>query len=271
MSAVMSVVSNRELLWNFTLRELRTKYRRSLLGWTWSMLNPLATVAIYWFVFGVIFSSPAPTGHPSGLDNFALWLVSGLIPWSFFALICNLGLGSITANAGLVRRVAFPREVLVFANVLHACVQFAIEMTLVCVILLVAGSPLLPWLPVIVFTGALLAVFGAGFALALSALAVYFRDMSYLWAIAIQVWFFATPIIYPPGLVATNPDIPSWANRALELNPMAAFARVFRRLVYDGRAPGLVTMGGVALTSFVTLALGWALFLRLAPRFAEEV
>ncbi len=267
----MSVVSNRELLWNFTLRELRTKYRRSVLGWTWSMLNPMATVAIYWFVFGKILRSPSPVGDPSGLDSFALWLVCGLIPWNFFALICNLGLGSITVNAGLVRRVAFPREILVFANVLHACVQFAIEMTLVIVIMLIAGSPLLPWIPLVVLTSALLAVFGSGFGLALSALAVYFRDMSYLWAIAVQVWFFATPIIYPPSLVAENPDIPDWVVTILELNPMAAFVRVFRRLLYDGGAPGLTTMVGLALTSLVTLMLGWALFLRLAPRFAEEV
>jgi len=271
MNAVMSVVSNRELLWNFTLRELRTKYRRSFLGWTWSMLNPLATVAIYWFVFGVIFDSPAPTGDPSGLDSFALYLICGLIPWSFFALICNLGLGSITSNAGLVRRVSFPREILVFANVLHAGVQFTIEMTLVCVIMLIAGSPILPWIPLVAFTGVMLAVFGSGFALALSALAVYFRDMAYLWAIAVQVWFFATPIIYPPTLVAANPNIPSWVVRILELNPMAAFTRAFRRLLYDGAAPGFTTMVGLALTSAVTLAVGWALFLRLAPRFAEEV
>ncbi len=271
MSAVMSVVSNRELLWNFTLRELRTKYRRSFLGWTWSMLNPAATVAIYWFVFGVIFDSPSPIGVPSGLDNFALWLVCGLIPWNFFALICNLGLGSITGNAGLVRRVAFPREVLVFANVLHACVQFAIEMTLVVVILLVAGSPLLPWLPLVVLTGVLLAVFGAGFALALSALAVYFRDMSYLWAIAIQVWFFATPIIYPPSLVVDNPQIPDWVVQVLKLNPMDGFAKVFRRLLYDGAAPGLTTMAGITATAAISLVLGWAVFLRLGPRFAEEV
>ncbi|MGI9644482.1 MAG: ABC transporter permease [Ilumatobacteraceae bacterium] len=271
MSAVMSVVSNRELLWNFTLRELRTKYRRSFLGWTWSMLNPLATLAIYWFVFGVIFNAVAPIGSPSGLDSYALFLLCGLIPWNFFALMCNLGIGAITANAGLVRRVAFPREVLVFANVLHACVQYLIELTLLCIILLIAGSPLLPWLPLTLLVSVFLAMFGSGFALALGALAVYFRDLAYLWTIVIQVWFFATPIIYPPSLLSDRDDIPEWVITILELNPTAVFVRVFRALLYDAGAPATADLAAIAVGSTLVLAAGWALFLRLAPRFAEEV
>jgi ABC-type polysaccharide/polyol phosphate export permease len=271
MNAVTTVYTSRELLWNFTLRELRTKYRRSVLGWTWSMLNPLATFTIYWFVFGFIFTADAPEGDPSDLDSFALFLLCGLIPWNFFALMCNLGLGAINGNAGLVRRVAFPREILVFANVLHACVQFAIELTLMCLILLVAGSPLLPWLPVTLLVTVLLIMFGSGFALALGALAVYFRDMAYLWVIAIQVWFFATPIVYPPSYLATNDDVPDWVVQVLEANPMAIFVGAYRSLLYDGTSPSLVTLGTLALIGLGTLALGWALFLRLEPRFAEEV
>jgi ABC-2 type transport system permease protein len=233
------------------------------------MLNPLATVAIYGFVFGILFNATAPTGDPSGLKNFALFMLCGLIPWNFFALMNNLGLGAISGNAGLVRRVAFPREILVFANVLHAMVQFGIELALLCLVLLIAGSPLLPWIPLAVLTGLFLAMFGSGFALALSVLAVYFRDMSYLWAILMQVWFFATPIVYPPSQI--EGQVPDWTERILELNPMAGFARVFRSMLYDGRAPSWTTWFGVAAVSVVSLALGWAIFLRLAPRLAEEV
>ena len=196
MHPVTDVYHSRELLWNLTLRELRTKYRRSFLGWAWSMLNPLSQIIIYGFVFGTLLGGTAPIGVPSGLDNFALWLLCGLLPWNFFSLVTALGLGAISANAGLVRRVAFPREVLVFSNVLHACVQFSIEMSLLFIVLLIAGSPFLIWLPLVVLTSVLLAMFATGIALALSVLAVYFRDVSYLWAILIQVWFFATPIVY---------------------------------------------------------------------------
>ena len=233
------------------------------------MLNPLATVAIYGFVFGVLFDATPPRGDPSDLENFALFMLCGLIPWNFFALMNNLGMGAISANAGLVRRVAFPREILVFANVLHAGVQFLIEVGLLCIVLLIAGSPLLPWIPVVLLAGLLLAMFGSGFALALSPLSVYFRDMTYLWGIALQVWFFATPIVYPPELI--DQQVPDWAQNILKANPMAGFVRVFRRMLYDGGAPGVLTLFGVAATSVVALALGWLIFTRLEPRFAEEV
>jgi ABC-2 type transport system permease protein len=137
---VKRVVASRDLLWNLTLRELRTKYRKSVLGWTWSMLNPLATVAIYSFVFGVLFRAEPPVGENSGIKVFALYLLCGILPWNFFILVTGTGMQSMLANAGLVKKVAFPREVLVFANSLHGIVQFSIEMGLLTIALLIAGS-----------------------------------------------------------------------------------------------------------------------------------
>ena len=240
MHAVIDVYRSRDLLWNLTLRELRTKYRRSFLGWAWSMLNPLSQILIYGFVFGTLFEASPPIGDPSGLDNYALYLLCGLLPWNFFSLITSLGLGAVSNNAGLVRRVAFPREVLVFSNVLHACVQFAIEMSILLIVFVIAGSAFYPWLPVILLTSILLAVFASGLALALSVLAVYFRDVSYLWAILVQVWFYATPIVYPPSLLEAN--APDWAYRLLRLNPMNMFAEVYRACLYDAGAPGWKTL-----------------------------
>ena len=268
MQPVAAVYHSRDLLWNLTLRELRTKYRRSFLGWAWSMLNPLSQILIYSFVFGTLLGGSAPPS-PSGLDNFALWLLCGLLPWNFFSLVTSLGLGAVSANSGLVRRVAFPREVLVFSNVLHACVQFAIEMALLLVILLIAGSPFLPWLPLVVLTSILLAIFATGLAMALSVLAVYFRDVSYLWAILIQVWFFATPIVYAPTLLET--EAPTWVYNLLKLNPMNGFVGAYRRLLYDAGAPGWRTMVGLAVISFASLAIGWTIFNRMSRRLPEEV
>ena len=122
------------------------------------MLNPLATVAIYGFVFGTLFDADGAGRRPerarraSPTTCCAACCRGTSSPWS-----TTSGSASISANAGLVRRVAFPREVLVFSNVLHACVQFSIEMALLCVVLLIAGSPFLPWLPVVVLTSVLLA------------------------------------------------------------------------------------------------------------------
>ncbi|MGH2473776.1 MAG: ABC transporter permease, partial [Candidatus Limnocylindrales bacterium] len=238
--SISQVTASRELLWNLTLRELRTKYRRSVLGWAWSMLNPAATVAIYAFVFGKLLGATADVGDPSGLDNFALFLLCALLPWNFFSMVQNLGMSALIGNAGLVRKVAFPREVLVFAQVGHGMVQFGIEMSLLAVILLFFGSPILPWLPITVLIMLMLAGFAAGLALALSAIGVYFRDLQYLWAIVLQVWFFATPIVYPPSVLGEQ--LPSWANRLMSYNPMARYSAAFRRTLYDGTAPGWLSM-----------------------------
>jgi ABC-type polysaccharide/polyol phosphate export permease len=269
MTTVAQFISSRELLWNLTLRELRTKYRRSFLGWAWSMLNPLANVLVYSFVFGVLMDAEPPVGAPSGLDNFALFLLCGLLPWNFFAFMNQQGMAALVANSGLVRRVAFPRETLVIAQSLHGLVQFCIEMTLLVIILLIAGSMVLPWLPVTILLMLLLAVFGTGFALALSALSVHFRDMNYLWSIVLQVWFFATPIVYPPSLLESRG--PEWAQELLKLNPMARFAAAFRRTLYDGTAPGWKTVAALVVISIVSLVLGWMIFNRLSRRIAEEI
>ena len=269
MNAVGRVVASRELLWNFTLRELRTKYRRSFLGWAWSMLNPLANVAIYGFVFGVLFGATAPVGTNSGLNGFAYYMLCALLPWTFFSLTMSMGMGAISANSGLVRRVAFPREVLVFSNVAHALVQFSIELVLLCVILLIAGSPLLPCLPVVVLLTLLLTVFGAGFALSLSTLSVYFKDLSYLWVIVTQMWFFLTPVVYGPEIIKNN--MPEWGQRLTRLNPMVHFVEAFRDALYHATFPAIGTLGVLTLVSFASLTVGWGIFIRLGRRLPEEV
>ena len=269
MTAIADVFASRELLWSLTQRELRTKYRRSFLGWAWSMLNPLANVAIYGFVFGVLFGATAPTGANSGLTGFALYMLCALLPWNFFSMIINTGMGSISANSGLVRRVAFSREVLVFSNVMHAIVQFTIELILLVIILLIAGSPLLPYLPFVILVTVLLAIFGAGYALALSALSVYFKDLNYLWAIVMQVWFFLTPIVYGPDVLQKN--VPEWGQNLIRLNPMVHFVSAFRDSLYHATFLGVGKLVVLAVCSGASLILGWSIFARLSRRLPEEV
>lgn len=266
---VKRVAAAHELLWNLTLRELRTKYRRSVLGWGWSMMNPLATVAIYTFVFGHLFKAEAPVGVNSEIKVFALYLLCGLLPWNFFMLVTNTGMNSLLSNAALVRKVAFPREVLVFANSLHGIVQFGIEMGLLTVALLIAGSIFVPWVPVVLVQMMLLALFASGLALGLAAANVYFRDLGYLWQIFSQVWFFATPIVYTPGLIEGR--VPGWVEAILTVNPMSVFAQGFRRSMYDSTFPGWDNLAACATVAVVAMVLGWSLFTRLSRRFAEEL
>ena len=269
MKPVSNVIASRELLWSLTQRELRTKYRRSFLGWAWSMLNPLANVAIYGFVFGVLFGASAPTGENSGLQGFAYFLLCAMLPWNFFALVMSLGMGSMSGNSGLVRRVAFSREVLVFSNVAHAIVQFSIELILLCIILLIAGSPLLLQLPMVVFLTLLLAVFASGYALALSVLSVYFKDLNYLWAIVTQVWFFLTPVVYGPEVLQAN--VPTWGQNLIRLNPMVHFVSAYRDSLYHARTPDLEKIGVLIVCSVASLTIGWIVFTRFGRRLPEEV
>ena len=199
---------------------------------------------------------------------FALWLLCGLLPWNFFGLITSLGISAVSANSGLVRRVAFPRGA-GLSNVLHACVQFSIEMALLLIVMLVAGSPFLPWLPLVVVTSVLLAVSHGDRSCAQCAGGLLPRNVSYLWAIVIQVWFFATPIVYPPELLEAQ--APTWVYNLLQLNPMNGFVELYRRLLYDAGFPGWRTLAGLVVISAGSLVIGWAIFHRMSRRLPEEV
>jgi len=260
---------SQNLLWNLTLRELRAKYRRSVLGWAWSMLNPLSSMLIYSFVFAVVFGATAPVGDPSGLQIYGLYLLCGILPWGFFTLVTNLGMGSMTSNAGLIRKVAFARETLVLSQVIFCVVQFSIEMALLSIALLFFGSHFLPWIPVVLGLMVLLAVYATGFALALASASVYFRDLRYLWTILVQVMFFGTPIIYSPDRVEGK--LPGLAGFLWEWNPMKVFIMQFRQVLYSGAPPEWGQVAYLVIVSVASLVAGWAVFARLSRRIAEDL
>jgi ABC-type polysaccharide/polyol phosphate export permease len=268
-SQVRRVNESRELVWNLCLRELRAKYRRSFLGWTWSLLNPLTVVLTYGFVFGVVLGSTAPLGNPSGLQNFALYLLTGVLPWGFFTLTTGQGLIAVSSNAGLVRKVAFPREALVFAQSLFCLVQHAIEILVLNVVMLAFGVNVLPHLPVTVFLVVMNATFATGIGFLLAPTTVYFRDLPYLWQVMTQIYFFMTPIIYTPD--AIKDKVPDAVDFVLTWNPMAVVVRGFRHTLYDGEVPPASTFWYLPLVSIGVLALGMSVFKRLDRRIAEEL
>lgn len=266
---IAEIIRSRNLLWNLTLRELRAKYRRSILGWGWSMLNPLSQMLIYSVVFGVVFGVQTRVGDPSGINIYGLYLLSGILPWGFINLIAGLGLQSLTANAALVRKVRFARETLVFSEVLFSLVQFSIEMTILCIVLLIFGSPLLPWIPMLLLLMVLLATFTSGIALILAVGAVFFRDLKYLWTIVTQIWFFSTPVIYDPARIEEK--VSGFWYSIYHWNPSTAFIRSFRHVTFDGRGPDLTDLVVLVLVSFASLAIGLTVFGRFSRRIAEEL
>ena len=268
---------SRELLWNLTLRETRGKYKRTLLGHGWSLLNPLATILIYSIVFGLLLVVDVQPGNPSGVDAFALFLTCGLLPWTFFANALMAGMESIVSNANLVQRVYFPRQVLVASVVLAWDVTFAIELGVLAVAMQIAGASVLPWLPLAVVAVAVLTVFAFGLGLLLSVANVYFRDTRHFMPILLQLWFFLTPIVYPIAYVrAANERLEEdGINLPIEfiyrLNPMERFATVFRDIFYDNTWPALADALYCVGAAAVALALGYAVFKRFEGRLAEEL
>src|SRR5947199_4308261 len=130
MTSIAEYASSRELFNNLTLRELRTKYKRSVLGWAWSLLNPLSTMLIFTVVFRFFLKVQAPTGSPSGMQIFALYLLCGLLPFNFLQTGVNGSIGSLVGNANLIKKTYFPRELLVGSNVAASLVSHLIEMSL---------------------------------------------------------------------------------------------------------------------------------------------
>lgn len=275
MTARHELLASRELLVNLTLREVRGKYKRTALGQGWSLLNPLATLAIFTLVFGVLLRTQVPPGDPSGLDVFALFLACGLLPWTFFSGALSAGMATLVQNAGLVKKVYFPREVLVASVVLSFVVTFLTELAVLVVLLLLLGGQPLLFLPLVLVVVVLLAGFALGLSLALSIANVYFRDTSYLVALLLQFWFYLTPVVYPSTLVddaVARLDAGGAAVRTLYgLNPMERFVALFRALLYDGRLPDWQDWAGALLSTAVALAVGVLVFRRFSPRLAEEL
>src|SRR5688572_21981407 len=167
LSKLTEITSRRELFNNLTLRELRSKYKRSVLGWTWSLLNPLTSLVIYAFVFGLIFGVTADTGDPSGLKNFAMFLMCGLLPYNFISNGLNGGMQSLIGNGNLVKKVYFPREILVAATTASWLVSFLIELSVLAVALVFFGNVIVLWIPMVLVLVLIEVVFVLGLALML--------------------------------------------------------------------------------------------------------
>lgn len=271
MSTTAELVEARELFVNLTLRELRGKYKRSLLGWTWSLLNPLATMVIFTVVFRFFLKVDVEPGSPSGLDVFAIFLLCGLLPWNFLSNGMSGSMGALIGNSNLIKKVFFPREILVASNVASWVVSFLLEMAVLAAVLLVAGNMVLPWLVPALGLVVVQTMFVVGLGLLLSVLNVYFRDVQHLVGIVLQIWFYATPIVYPISVVQNALKNQPTLFTLYKLNPMVRFVEVYRDLLYDLRLPSLLDTAYLAGVSVAVLALGVFVFTKLEPKLAEEL
>jgi lipopolysaccharide transport system permease protein len=247
----------RDLLRHLVLRDLRHKYKGSSLGFVWSLLHPVVMAAVYTVAFKLIIGSP--------IERFPLFLLSGLLPWMFFTAALSSASGAIVDNGTLVRKVAFPRVILPLAAVAAQLVQFALMYTVIVPLLLYFGIGLQPALVGLVPVVALQVVFTAGLALVLATAYVYARDTRHLLEIGLQIWFWATPVVYSAALVPET--LRAW----FQWNPMAQFVTSYHAIVYDGRTPSLATFGILLLCAVAAGMAGLLVFDRHQRRFAELV
>jgi ABC-2 type transport system permease protein len=283
MTTVAEYRSSRELFTNLTLRELRSKYKRSFLGWAWSMINPLANTLVYTVVFAYFFHTKPTAGHPSGLSIYALYLLCALLPWNFFNAGIMSSVGGLIGNGNLIKKTYFPRTLLPASAVGAALVAHFIEMGVLLSILLCFGDYYaLIYLPYTLLIMMLTAVFALGLGLLFSVLNVYFRDIEHFLAIFFLLWLYGTPIIYPNNIILYHTNGVSNSVRyfpgtsiklmsVMKINPMTEMELLMRETLWNGTTPDWLQLVYYAAWAFGALWLGLTVFNRLEGRLAEEL
>ena len=247
----------RELLKTNVIKEIRGKYKGSVLGVLWSFLNPLLMVAVYAIVFPYLMRSTQ--------EHYLIFLITGIIPWIFFTTVVTSGCNCVWINGGIIKKVYFPREILPLSVVLSALVNFLISCIIILIFVIFGGigvSVQILWLPVIAIIQSALSL---GLLFILSAINVYVRDIEYIVQFIMNLLFYATPIVYNITMI---PERFRWI---LYLNPMAHFLDAYRAIFYSKTMPDLKSLGIIGIISFLVLIIGYKIFKKLEKGFAEEV
>src|SRR5215831_5063279 len=252
----------RGLIQSLVARELKARYRGSVLGFFWSFVNPLLLLTIYTFVFTKILP-----GANKDLEPFAVFMFSGLLPWTWFSSSLLEGTSSLISGGNLIKKVLFPAEVLPIVSVLANMVHFALGLLILAAFMIAfqhfPNPWSLPWFPVVVLVQL---IFTLGLALALSALTVHFRDIRDLLANVLTLWFFATPIIYPYFL----PTVERYLT-LFRLNPFYHLAVSYQEILFFERFGHARSLLLLAVFSIGVFLAGYWLFDRLRDSFAEAV
>jgi ABC-2 type transport system permease protein len=247
------ILKYKELLINLTKKELKLKYKNSVIGFLWSFLNPLMMLIIYTFAFKVILKIP--------IENFC-----GLLPWIFFQSSIQMSTTSIISASNLIKKVYFPRQIVPLSQTISNFINFLITLFILLIaavfvfkIKITIAIIVLPIILIMLF----LIVFGIG--LALSALNVFYRDVSHFVEVFFMLWFYLTPIIYSIDM------LPKKYQTLLFFNPITPIILSIREIILNGNLPTLKLIGIALMWSIIFMVIGTKIFSKREHRFAEEV
>jgi ABC-type polysaccharide/polyol phosphate export permease len=250
-------VEYRELLYQMTVRDLRLRYKQTVMGFGWAIFMPLLNTAI----FSIIFMRVAPIQTQVPYPVFAY---CGLLAWNFFASSLKFAVNSLTSNSTLVTKVYFPREVFPFSSVIVCLVDLAVGSTVLVALMAwyhLGVTPAILFLPVVIAAQLALTL---GFALMLAMANLFFRDVKYLFEVVVTVWMFATSVVYPIEMIGGR------LGMLMRLNPMTPIIEAYRDTILFGRLPGMAFAGASAVACLL-LIVAWVVFHRSEFQFAENV
>ncbi len=258
MKHLREIYDYRQMIFSLVKKELRGRYKGSVLGFLWTFINPLFQLLVYTFVFSVIV--------PNNIEKFYLYLFIGLIPWLFFSGSMTGGAASIIAQKDLVKKIYFPREVIPISYVTSNFVNMLLCFIVIFAVIIISGTGvtlhLLLYLPVIMAVEYVMALGGA---MLTSALTVYFRDLEYILGIVTMAWMYFTPVVYSIDMV------PEWIRPIFNLNPMTPVIVAYRDVLYSRQAPHLSTLLQGFILGIIVLLIGIIVFRKLQRGFAEEL
>jgi len=268
-SSPAAIWQYRTLVANLTRRDLKAKYRKSILGQLWSLINPATTLGIYTLVFGIIFQTVAPLAGNGHTNSFALYLFAALVVWNFFSNGISSSIDGFQGAGPLLNKIYFAPEGPVLAVVLGLVVQLGFEVSILVFIMALVGN--LSWtfllFPLIAVPLFLLAL---GLGMVAAILNVFYRDVRYLVGLLLQLAFYATPIVYKIDQVPERKfGVP--LRSIFQLNPLARFVAYSRDIFYTHEIPSALGLLYVWLISLAVFFLGWWYFSRRAAQAVEEL
>ncbi|MFA5828052.1 MAG: ABC transporter permease [Candidatus Shapirobacteria bacterium] len=257
-----AIIKRRELLWQMVGREVKSRYKQSILGYFWVILNPLAQMMVMSFAFSLILRIPT---NAAGNIPYSIFLFVGLLPWNLFSNSLTFASNSLVGSAPLITKIYFPRTILVISTIIAKIIDFLFALSILVVYMVIYQIPINTNILWVVPIFLIQQIFTMGLSLFFAAANLLYRDIQYLLSLIITLWMYVTPVIYPADLV------PERLRFVFQLNPMAVIINAYRQTILGGGPPNYSSIFIALLVSLITLLLGLSYFKSREKIFADNI